>query len=417
MAGSSTCQIGELPVLVEFDDPDFGSNLSWVTDDLFERPYQGLLRTSTDDLVIYRNADLAALRLNPLATHQTLSAMTDGLRVPDSLTDSGLGRLLSRSSFSMRGGQHKCAKALASGLLTPKSMAPLAGDFAVIVRSLLDAALDRTEIDFVTDFARPAAALFWTKALGYTRDESERLVELASDIQLTFRVAPPLERMPRVNQSANEFIDMHGAILRRNARAGSYPWLSQLLTDWTAIPAEHRPQDPFEYLGATLIDGFHTLGAMFSSVVFAMIEGGFQPSQVSQDAASFASAAFQEAARIHPAITALARQASDDFEFQGVSIPKGTNLFTFWLFGNRDPEAFKDPLTYRLDRVNRVRQFHFGGGPYVCVGRNVIQVLCEWLLAELSEVGIQVERTGIAQWDPGSLLHELRQFPVALSVA
>ncbi len=74
--------IADLPVLEELNFPLWGTDYGWVTEDLYRRPYQGLLRTPAGDVLVYRNTDLSALRSHRSCTHQTLSAMTHGLRQP-----------------------------------------------------------------------------------------------------------------------------------------------------------------------------------------------------------------------------------------------------------------------------------------------------------------------------------------------
>lgn len=402
-------------MLEELKSPLWGTDYRWITDDLFHREYQGLLRTPTGDVFVYRNVDLSALRAHPNCTHQTLMAMTHGLRQPDSLTESGIGRMLGVNTASWRHPEHKPGKALLTQLMTPKTLAPLAGDFTGILTTLIDDALERRDIDFVSDFARPAVAQFWCSALGYELAEAERLIELGAQFQLALRVSPSPEQVAVISRAADEFMELTCAILTRSAHTGTYAWLNQLLAQADQMPPVGRPQDPIAHLASPLIDGFHTLVSILSAVVTALIDGGIQPRRIDRDVPSFATATFLEGTRLHPALTAFARQAGADIEFGDVLIPKDTNIFMGWLFGNRDPEVFDDPTTYKLDRANRVKQFTFGGGPYVCAGRTLVQVLCEWLLAELAERDIEFERTGEATWDPGTWLHDLTALPVSVT--
>lgn len=415
MTTTTAQNIVDLPLLHEINSPFWGADYEWVTDDLYKRHYQGLLQTPGGDVFVYRNADLAQLRSHPLCTHQTLSALTHGLRVPDSLTDSGIGRMLGVNTFSWRHPDHLPGKMLITRLMTPKTLAPLANEFDKILTSLIDAALERRDIDFVTEFARPAVAHFWGSALGHTFEEAERLIQLGTQFQLALRVQPNGEQIKLINEAADDFMSLNRQVLARGALSGEYPWLKQLLAETEQMSPVGRPDDPLAHLASPLIDGFHTLISMLSTVVSALIDANIQPSHIDRDVPSFATAAFLEGSRLHPSITALPRQASADFVFNDVLIPKDGNIYMAWLFGNRDPEVFDHPSSYQLDRANRIKQFSFGGGPYICAGRNLVQVLSEWLLAELAERDIEFQRTGVACWDPGSWLHELTTLPVAVT--
>lgn len=65
MSVATARQLDDLPIMDELDAPDWGVDFSWVTDDLFARDYQGLMRSSWGDLVAYRNADVEALVAHP----------------------------------------------------------------------------------------------------------------------------------------------------------------------------------------------------------------------------------------------------------------------------------------------------------------------------------------------------------------
>ncbi len=415
MNKSSIRNCEELPVLDEVESLSWGLDYDSLSEDLFARPYQGALQLPGGDIFIYRNDDLAALRAHPLCTHQTLSALTHGLTLPASDADHGIEHMLGVNTFSWRPPEHKPGKSLITRLMTPKTLAPLADEFNKSLTSIIDSALDHRDIDFVTDFARPAVASFWESALGYTSEESYRLFELGQQFQLVLRVRPTSDQVALINDAADQFMTLSCSVLTRSARSGSFPWLTQLLTEAEQMPIVGRPRDPISHLASPLIDGFHTLISMLNSVVTALIDAHIQLSRIDRDVPSFATTAFQEGSRLHPAIAALPRQASHDFVFGDLHIPKDTNIFMGWLFGNRDPEVFDSPNSYSLDRTNRIRQFTFGGGPYVCAGRNLVQVLSEWMLAELAERDINLERTDVAIWDSGSWLHELTTLPVSIT--
>lgn len=414
MKTASLRQVSDLPILDELSDPSWGASFQWVTDDLFKRPYQGLLRTPSGDLFVYRHADLAALRIHPSSTHQTLEALTHGMRVPDSMTESGLARWLGVNTFSMREPKHKPGKALLVGTMSPRNLGPIGGGFAEAFDSVLDAALARDTIDFVSDVIQPAVARFWGLALGYSVEEGSRLMELTSQMAETLRVNPRPEHIVTANQAAHEFMAVQVRAMERSHRSGAYPWVEHLVTNNAAIPDPLRPKDPFAHLATALFDGFRSLVGIASSVVFAMLEAGLQPQQIERDVAGFASAAFLEGTRLHPALISLPRQAANDFEYDGIHIPADTNIHMAWMFGNRDPAVFERPTDYLLERDNRLKQFTFGGGLYVCAGRSLVQAVCEWVLVVMAERGIAIERTGDVVWNVGTAEHEIMRFPVAL---
>jgi hypothetical protein len=62
--------IDDLPLFSEIDQPDFGPDFDALCQELFARPYQGLVRTSEGgytggSLLVYRNRDIKALVSHP----------------------------------------------------------------------------------------------------------------------------------------------------------------------------------------------------------------------------------------------------------------------------------------------------------------------------------------------------------------
>jgi cytochrome P450 len=204
------------------------------------------------------------------------------------------------------------------------------------------------------------------------------------------------------------------AWLARAERSGKYPFIAHLSAANEAIEASLRPADPHGVMAPSFVDGFHTIGSMFASTVFGMIEGDLQPVDYSASPGKFAAGIYSEAARIHAPVAVTARQAVDDFEHDGVFIPRDTSIYMMWLVANRDPEVFEEPLTYKLDRTNGARRFTFGGGPYICAGRNLVRALCEALALELARAGVRVETVGDVRWTSGSVVHELTDLHLKL---
>jgi cytochrome P450 len=397
----------------EFEAPDFGADFRWVTADLFAREYQGVMRSPWGDVVAYRNADVEALVAHPQVSHQTTDVQIEPFRPPGTSDDFGLARFMRASTFTFRPPDHGPVKKLTTRPLTPKSVARYRDDFTGVVRSLVDEACARGEIEFVRDFVKPSLVGFWGSALGLSQDEANHVIDVADQFMLSFRVAPDEEQISAANRGGDEYMEIVASWIARAQRSGNCPLVADLAGQYAALDEQMRTETAEDFLAAGLQDGFHTLIAMLTSCAFALVEAGIQPAR-QPDAVSFAGPAFDEAARIHSAVTFTQRQATDDLVHDGVLIPRDTNISMVWLFSNRDPDVFDQPMEYRLDRSNRSKQFGFGGGPYVCAGRNLTKALGEVLLSELVRGSVTIEPAGEPEWVPGSLIHALETFPVVI---
>lgn len=413
MSVATVRQLDDLPIMDELDAPDWGVDFSWVTDDLFAREYQGLMRSSWGDVVAYRNADVEALVAHPQVSHQGWKEQIEPFRPPGSSDDFGMARFGRGSTFVFRPPDHAPLKKLVTRPLTPKAVSRFGDTFTAVVRSLVDEAVDRDQIDFVQDFVKPSLFGFWGPALGLSREEVAHGIEAGGDLMQSFRVAPNEEEIAATNRGGDEFVRSVASWIERAGRSGHYPFVADLARQYAALDERLRTDTQENFLAVGILDGFHTIVPMLASCAFAFIEAGIQPA-AQPDAVSFAAPAFEEASRLHTAVTFTQRQATEDFVHDGVLISRDTNINMMWLFGNRDPEVFAEPMEYRLDRSNRAKQFGFGGGPYVCAGRHLAKGLGELMLGEFVRADVTIELVGDVEWVPGSMIHEYKAFPVAI---
>ena len=103
------------------------------------------------------------------------------------------------------------------------------------------------------------------------------MVALGARVQSSFKVSPTADEITTSNSSAHVYMDLLDSTMGRAAATGDFPLLSDLVSEYEAMGDVGRPKDPFAHLGSALIDGFHTLGAGLSSVVYALLHAGLQP--------------------------------------------------------------------------------------------------------------------------------------------
>ena len=404
--------IDELPILDQIDSPEFSSNLDWIAE-LFGRPYTGLYRTSWDAPVFFRNAELREVAQMKEATHQTIDSMSGYWREMAPAHCQGLVDTFNETTFSMRAPHHLPTKKLTSRRFTTASVARFADAASTAVRSRVQEVGDGSQIDFMEDFAKPTVAHFWSLALGLTREEGLRAIELITNFQLSSLMAPTAEQIATASGSSAEYVQMVGSAFNRGIASGDYDVLTELAVDFDARDEFVRADDPGKALAITMLDAFHTFSGLSSNVIHALISAPESHEQVRADR-TLVTEAFYEGSRLHPAVWLSQREALHDFEYQGIPIAEGTPLMMMWGVSNRDPQVWDDPTTYRLGRGDRVKQTTFGGGVYACSGKNVARLMGETFIRELTEPTVRVEPAGETEWVPGSSIHELHAMPVTI---
>lgn len=413
MQTTGTTRIQDLPVLDEVDSPDFGADLSWVDDDLYKRPYTGLYRTSWDAPAFFRNAEVREIASHKASTHQTIESMSAYWQETAPAHCQGLVDTFNQTSFSMRAPEHLPTKKLTSRRLTTGSVARFQDAATAAVRARIDELGDGSQVDFFHDFTKHVVADFWAEVLGLTTAESFRAIDLITDFQLSSLMAPTEDQIARASASSAEYVAMVGAAINREIAKGERDLLNELQADFVVRDPLARVDDPGRGFAITLLDAFHTFSAITANAVHALLSAPAEHEHLRQDR-SLVHEAYQEGTRLHPAPMVSHREALYDFEYEGIAIEAGTPLFICWGFANRDPLVWDDPTTYRLGRGDRIKQMTFGGGVYVCSGRNAVRLMVETVLQEITEPGVRVEPAGDVSWVGGSSIHELHEMPVTI---
>lgn len=101
----------------------------------------------------------------------------------------------------------------------------------------------------------------------------------------------------------------------------------------------------------------------------------------------------KEAMRLYPPVTDVSREAIQDCEIGGYSIPKGTTLIASQWVMHRNPRYFTNPEVFSPERwaddlekrLPRGVYFPFGDGPRICIGKSFAQMEAVLILAAIAQ--------------------------------
>ena len=107
---------------------------------------------------------------------------------------------------------------------------------------------------------------------------------------------------------------------------------------------------------------------------------------------TYTEAVVLETMRLYPPAWSIGREAIEDVEIGGVTLPRGTQVWIFQWSSHRDPRYFERPLAFEperwldglLHRLPRFAYFPFGGGPRLCIGHNFAMLEAVLLLATIA---------------------------------
>jgi cytochrome P450 len=94
-----------------------------------------------------------------------------------------------------------------------------------------------------------------------------------------------------------------------------------------------------------------------------------------------------ESVRRNAVIRWFSRVAAEDYDVDGVVIPKGARVMLLYGCANRDERRYPDPDRFDVDRDAR-DQLGWGTGPHMCVGMHLARLEMEVMLEALVEADV-----------------------------
>ncbi|HTJ76929.1 MAG TPA: cytochrome P450 [Acidimicrobiales bacterium] len=260
---------------------------------------------------------------------------------------------------------HTRLRSLVSQAFTPKMVESLRPRIQSLVDELLDAVVERGEMDVIADLAYPLPTVVICELLGVPAADREKFKSWSAD----------------ASRMLDGYLDQ--AAMDKGMVAGMY--LFQYFTD---LVDERRRQPREDLLSAMLaaesagdrlshaellstatllfVAGFETTMNLVGNGTLALLRNPVELARMRDDP-SLVRTGVEELLRYDGPVHVTARIATQDVEVGGELVREGEQAVAILGAANRDPEQFPDPD--RLD-VGRTANRHlaFGGGPHFCLG-------------------------------------------------
>jgi cytochrome P450 len=424
MTTHESVALADLPALADLVDPaDWSTDIIAASRRLFSRNV-GLLRAADGAVMVVRNEDLRALAENPHVGNAPVEYLTgrSEARARRAGGDDGcpvdvksLAHFLRNQVFTMNPPVHAILRRGLARPLMPRAVQAFEPLATRVAREVLAEAAAEDAINFGPDFAAPYVTRFWTRQLGIPVDHAVRIQHLMEEMNLQFLFDPSAEESRRARRATAEYMALLESQVEAAWSAGPNELLAQLAAGVDGAELDGSPADFRSSVASNFFDAFHTIGVALTNATFALFTSEDGVRQVRDEPALIANA-FSEGVRLAPPLMLLTRMALDDFEYQGVRVPKDTPIHMIWGAGNHDPAVFESPDTFDLRRGPRFMTT-FGGGAHICPGRNAARMLAECALRVLTSPEVRVEFVDQShEWVRGSGIRQLESFRVKISI-
>ena len=246
---------------------------------------------------------------------------------------------------------------------------------------LIDNWIDRGEIDFIAEFARPLPQLVMANVLGFPEEDIPQLAEWGTAQVASFVHGKGHRNVLSEEETRAQFELLDGfkdyvneKVLekRKDPQDDMISWLTQV--EYQALGRKLTDMEVNGVVYAMIIGGLETTQYALEEQAQLICEhpGLFQDLKNNRDKIRQFT---EEGMRLRSPTQGLStRVTSQDEVFQGVEVPKGSLLHLRFAAGNVDPDEWECPYDLDLGRKAVTRHLVFSAGPRVCPGAGISRV-------------------------------------------
>jgi cytochrome P450 len=280
--------------------------------------------------------------------------------------------------------EHKKYRKLLDPLFSPRKMALMEEQVAILVNGLIDQFIDRGEVDFAAEFSVPFPSQVFLTLLGLPLDEVDRFLAMKDGIIRPDHVTGELYGSPPVSEYQQKTADSVYAYFNEVLDEREKELKDDLLSHFLGVEVEGHSltrEDILDICFLFLIAGLDTVTATLDCMFGFLAQHPEQRRQLVDDP-SLIPSAIEELLRWETPVMGVVRVALEETELGGCPIPKGNQVMIMIGSANTDEAAFEDANTVRFDRAEN-RHLAFGGGVHRCLGSHLARMelrvaLREW---------------------------------------
>jgi cytochrome P450 len=261
---------------------------------------------------------------------------------------------------------HTRLRRLAAPAFGPQAVATYRHRVERTVGELLDAAGAAGEFDLVSAFAAPLPIAVITDLLGIPDSRSADFARYGMLIGSALDGIRSLRHARQLQAGDAELTQLFEDLFELRRREPRDDILSHL------VAAEGDQVTPEEILPLgtlLLVAGFETTVNLIGNGVPALLGNPAQWHALRADPAAMAPKSVEEVPRFDPPVQRTARVALEPLELEGKQVHKGQLVVTLLGAANRDPEVYRHPDAFDINRENAASHLAFSSGIHYCLGQ------------------------------------------------
>jgi cytochrome P450 len=322
---------------------------------------------------------------------------------------------------------HTRFRRLLSHAFNARSIAAMEPFIREIVGRLIDDWGQRTDIEFVRDFAVPLPVRVIATMLSVPEERWGDVKRWSDAATAGIGTALSLDARIAAERTVNEYQHYFAGELERRRQQPQDDLLTKLVharidgADDANEGVDTRPLDMTEMLSMLsqlMVAGNETTTKLLAEMIRLLGEHPDLWGALQADP-SLIERTVEESLRLSSPTQGIFRIATEDMHFGGVDIPAGARLVMVYAAANRDENVFSDADSFDPDRERLKEHLAFGKGIHFCIGAPLSRLEVRIALEALTR---RVPRFGLAAsndyaYFPSFMLRGLQRLDIELDVA
>jgi cytochrome P450 len=267
--------------------------------------------------------------------------------------------------LNQEGDDHARLRRLMNPAFSSRLLVSLVPRFRELANELIDGFARRGSCEFMGEFAEPYATRVTARLLGIPEGEWRQLADWAEALGLGLSVSVKAH-LPEIESALEGYYGYADGLIADRRQAPRDDFVTHLVE---ASEDQDRLSDDElrDNLVLLIFGGIDTTRNQLGLAIDLFIR---HPEQwrLLAERPELAANAVEEIMRVRPTVTWVTRQATEDFEFDGLPIETGTTIHLFSESAGTDPAAVGAAGGFDIAADDRPKHFGFGGGRHHCLG-------------------------------------------------
>ena len=297
---------------------------------------------------------------------------------------------------------------------TPKMIGMLEPHIREVTVQIIEGAIAKGEIDFVTEVASELPLQVIAELMGVPQEDRHKVFDWSN--RMIGSDDPEYAVSEENVQNAQIEMFMYAQSLADQRRAEPREdIITKLLS--ADVDGDQLSEMDFNLFFLLLaVAGNETTRNSISHGMNAFLENPDQYKLLVENP-ELMDTAIEEILRWASPVMYFRRNVTEDIDYKGHPIKAGDKVSIWYVSGNRDEDIFDDPFRFDITRSPNDHIAFGGGGPHHCLGANLARMEMRLLFEELTQRVPNIESVGEIQRLRSNFIGGIKHLPVRFSTA